>query len=294
MLIDRGADLNRARQGGSTPLFISCGGGHADVVRFLLERGADVDGDDGSTPLWIACQNDCADAARACLDHGADVNRVDERGCSPLQVASQFGYVDPARLCLERGADINQMTPSAGINSFSPRACANIYGHEAMAAWLARIRTVGSWTRYHSEPRYELVVLRELVLRGRAWRQRTFQTKADVVEMLFPGPARYSFPDMPRLPDELFSIILSYYWGGVLSAEERTAAAAEAAAAEFGSTSSEAKTAWAVVEEINDSLDAPAAALPGLDQDCVVAALAKCREFDAAMASLEDALANVE
>ena len=77
-------------------------------------------------------------------------------------------------------------------------------------------------------------------------------------------------------------------------AAKTAVAAAEAAAAEFGSTSSEAKTAWAVVEEINDSLDAPAAALPGLDQDCVVAALAKCREFDAAMASLEDALANVE
>ena len=43
--------------------------------------------------------------------------------------------------------------------------------------------------------------------------------------------------------------------------------------------------------EINDSLDAPAAALPGLDQDCVVAALEKCREFDAAMASLEKSLA---
>ena len=63
------------------------------------------------------------------------------------------------------------------------------------------------------------------------------------------------------------------------------------ASSEFGPTASEAKAAWAVVEEINDSLDAPAAALPGLDQDCVVAALEKCREFDAAMASLEKSLA---
>ena len=68
-------------------------------------------------------------------------------------------------------------------------------------------------------------------------------------------------------------------------------AAAEKASSEFGPTSSEVKAAWAVVEEINDSLDAPAAALPGLDQDCVVAALEKCREFDAAMASLEKSLA---
>lgn len=67
-------------------------------------------------------------------------------------------------------------------------------------------------------------------------------------------------------------------------------AAAEAAAAEFGATSSEAKAAWAVVEEINDSLDAPAAALPGLDQACISAAVAKCAEFDKAMDSLDEAL----
>ena len=58
-------------------------------------------------------------------------------------------------------------------------------------------------------------------------------------------------------------------------AETPGAAAAVAAAEarpEFGPTSSEAKAAWAVVEEINHSADAPAAALPGLDRDRVVAA----------------------
>ena len=189
------------------------------MVRFLLERGADVDGDDGSTPLWIACQNDCADAARACLDHGADVNRVDERGCSPLQVASQFGYVDPARLCLERGADINQMTPSAGINSFSPRACANIYGHEAMAAWLARVERDG-WTRHLSETRYKLVVLREIAARGRARREHAFDGKELVLDFLFPGagqpPSRgnkQARRQRARLPDERFSIIRALLLG---------------------------------------------------------------------------------
>lgn len=78
------------------------------------------------------------------------------------------------------------------------------------------------------------------------------------------------------------------------AAAKTAVAAATKASAEFGPTSSEAKAAWAVVEEINDSLDAPAAALPGLDQDCVVQALEKCREFDAAMSSLESSLASLK
>ena len=196
LLLDRGASVRQVTRYGSTPLYFACTHGRTAVAELLLDRGAEVDweGDAGMTPLYTACYQ---------------------------------GRVGAALLLLKRGADINRLTSSGT----SPVTAARNNGHDTMAAWLARIRTVGSWTRYHSEPRYELVVLRELVLRGRAWRQRTFQTKADVVEMLFPGPARYSFPDTPRLPDELFSIILSYYWGGVLSAEERTAAAAEAAAA---------------------------------------------------------------
>lgn len=47
-----------------------------------------------------------------------------------------------------------------------------------MVAWLERILQCGGWTRYVSEPRYQLVVLRELVARARARReQRAFHGK---------------------------------------------------------------------------------------------------------------------
>ena len=77
------------------------------------------------------------------------------------------------------------------------------------------------------------------------------------------------------------------------AASKAAVTAAEKAAKEFGSTSSEAKAAWAVVEELNDSLDAPAAALPGLDQSCVTAAIDKCAAFDEAMDSLDKALGSL-
>jgi len=58
-------------------------------------------------------------------------------------------------LLLDRGADIER----------GPENAARVGGHPTMAAW-----QVG-WARYLSEPRYALVVLRELVAGGRARRR---------------------------------------------------------------------------------------------------------------------------
>ena len=41
-LIEAGADVNKARDNGVTPLFIAAHKGHEAVVRALIEAGADV------------------------------------------------------------------------------------------------------------------------------------------------------------------------------------------------------------------------------------------------------------
>ena len=108
-------------------------------------------------------------------------------------------------------------------------------GHATLAAWLGRIHAAGNWTRYHSEPRYNLVVLRRIAARGWARRERAFHGKEDVMEFLFPGdpPPRGDKQAKRhlRLPDDLFPLVARYYWGGGLSAEEEAAAASEALAA---------------------------------------------------------------
>ena len=54
-LAEAGADLNQAREGGATPLFIASEQGHVDVVRCLAEVGADLNQaeEDGCTSLYI-------------------------------------------------------------------------------------------------------------------------------------------------------------------------------------------------------------------------------------------------
>mmetsp|Transcript_17891 Transcript_17891/g.54488 ORF Transcript_17891/g.54488 Transcript_17891/m.54488 type:complete len:153 (-) Transcript_17891:154-612(-) len=134
------------------------------------------------------------------------------------------GRVDAAQLCLERGADINQALKWP--RGMTPQKIARDRGHMAMTAWLALIRDLG-WARYDvAATRYKLVVLRAAAARGRARRQHAFYGKELVLDFLFPSDQ--SPLDQPHLPDELFSIIARFWWGGGWSAKEEIAAAVEA------------------------------------------------------------------
>ena len=59
ILAERGADINKAANGGYTPLYAASKKGHVEVVRILAERGADINKatNNGRTPLQIAVSN---------------------------------------------------------------------------------------------------------------------------------------------------------------------------------------------------------------------------------------------
>ncbi|KAL2191560.1 ankyrin, partial [Thermothelomyces heterothallicus CBS 203.75] len=61
---------------GRTALELAASKGHTEVVRALLERGADVTArtELGETPLWSAAHNGHAAAAELLLQHRADPN----------------------------------------------------------------------------------------------------------------------------------------------------------------------------------------------------------------------------
>ena len=58
---------------GATPLFIACQQGHVDVATLLLDKGAEVDkaNKNGATPLYIACNKGHVDAAQLLREKGA-------------------------------------------------------------------------------------------------------------------------------------------------------------------------------------------------------------------------------
>ena len=73
--------------GGFTPLQFAVRQGHADVVKALVEAGADVDQvnpGDKSTPLVVAVINGYFDIGRYLLEKGADPNLATDNGVAPL------------------------------------------------------------------------------------------------------------------------------------------------------------------------------------------------------------------
>jgi ankyrin repeat protein len=90
-----------------TYLMEAAGLGFLEMTRFLLDRGADIEGGDdvGSTALLKAAGAGRTEIVSLLLDRGADGNHGDWNGHSPLSRAAVEGHREIYDLLLSRGAD---------------------------------------------------------------------------------------------------------------------------------------------------------------------------------------------
>lgn len=135
ILLEHGAGINtHSNEFKESALTLACYKGHLDMVRFLLEAGADQEHktDEMHTALMEASMDGHVEVARLLLDSGAQVNMPTDSFESPLTLAACGGHVDLALLLLERGANIEEVNDEG----YTPLMEASREGHEEMAALL--------------------------------------------------------------------------------------------------------------------------------------------------------------
>ena len=94
---------------GARSLHVAVQEGHVEVVRTLLEAGADVEAQaaNGARPLHCAALGGCAETMGALLELGVDIHAVGEDGCTALREASSSEAVQLLlRLCLRQPATV--------------------------------------------------------------------------------------------------------------------------------------------------------------------------------------------
>ncbi len=101
--IAAGADVN-ARSGGDTALGLALLNDKEEMVRFLVENGADPN--DGE--IQFMARDGREDQVKLLLDLGADPDAgASVNGLTPLMAASMKGHVAVMELLIQRGADVN-------------------------------------------------------------------------------------------------------------------------------------------------------------------------------------------
>jgi len=109
-LIKGGADINAvSSKWNKTPLHQASYNGYTEIVRILLEKGADVNVMDsaGNNSLILASYSGNEQIVEMLTRNGANVNQKDADERTPLIIAAKQGYKSIVSMLIAKGADIN-------------------------------------------------------------------------------------------------------------------------------------------------------------------------------------------
>ncbi|KAJ8916077.1 hypothetical protein NQ315_010945 [Exocentrus adspersus] len=109
VLLEAGANADQADVDGWTPLRAAAWGGHTEVVELLVQHGCALDSVDAEnrTALRAAAWSGHEEIVKILLHNGANVNLTDHEGRTALIAAAYMGHSEIVEHLLNFGADIN-------------------------------------------------------------------------------------------------------------------------------------------------------------------------------------------
>jgi len=109
-LVERGVDINATDGYGHTPLMIAAGYGRLKTVKYLIEHGADLHAKNpkGYDALLLSSKYGYFKVAKYLIDHGADIHATNNKGDSAFLLSLRHDDLDIVKYFIEHGVDINQ------------------------------------------------------------------------------------------------------------------------------------------------------------------------------------------
>ncbi|HUU38846.1 MAG TPA: ankyrin repeat domain-containing protein [Candidatus Desulfaltia sp.] len=108
-LVEKDPALIKAKdENGRTPLHFAAQGEHLDVLRYLVDKGADLNvlDDNGIAPLLTLAARGQTEAAHLLIDKGADIDIKNPVKQTPLNLAAEYGLEGMVKLLIDKGANI--------------------------------------------------------------------------------------------------------------------------------------------------------------------------------------------
>lgn len=136
-LINRNANVDVRNASGLTPLHEAVEHERIPTIEMLLAGGADYDEVDETrrTLLHLAARHGREDIAQRLLARGATVDVKDQSGRTPLHEAAMRGFVPVAQMLLEHGADLT----IKDVLGRTPFMLASLSNQREMIAYLRQV-----------------------------------------------------------------------------------------------------------------------------------------------------------
>ena len=168
-LIDYGVNVNSksTQHRHDCALHAAVEGGHLNVVRILVQEGADVNVADngyrGSTPLMLAAAYGQWEIVSFLTKHDpASVNTADNYGRTPLMLAAEHGHRETVLLLISNGAQVNV----GESNGYTPLVLASIHKHWEIVTLLIQLGANTGRTLFNVVEMGRFDIIETLVLKG--------------------------------------------------------------------------------------------------------------------------------